>query len=74
MSYHETGERYSNDKHPDFPIGMKFELGNATYVIYRVDDKENCITVISPTKGFSYVELTKLTELLKNGKAKKITK
>ncbi|UGO46128.1 hypothetical protein PQE74_gp045 [Bacillus phage vB_BanS_Chewbecca] len=74
MSYHETGERYSNDKHPDFPIGMKFELSNHTYTIYRVDDVDNCITVISPEKGFLYIELTNLTELFKKGKAKKVTK
>mgnify|MGYP001035351159 CR=1 FL=1 len=74
MSYQETGESYSNDKHPDFPIGMKFELNENIYTIYRVNDITDIITCVSPKSGFQYIGLTKLKELIENGKAKKVTK
>lgn len=73
MTYdHETGERYSNDKHPEFPYGLKFEYEGTLYSIYRTDDISNKITLISKTGGFEYIKLDVLRQLFKEGKAVKV--
>lgn len=70
MTYnHDTGERYSNDNHPEFPISMRFALGNMIFQIYRVDDIGNQITCMSRNWGHSYIKLDKLRELFENGEA-----
>lgn len=66
---HDTGERYSNDKHPEFPVGNNFMLNDTRYSIYRVDDIDNVITCVSKKYGFTYIKLGKLRDLLESGEA-----
>lgn len=73
MTYnHDTGERYSNDNHPEFPYGMKFKIETTLYSIYRTDDIANRVTVISKTGGHQYMKFGVLRNLLESGEAIKV--
>lgn len=70
--YHDTGERYSNDNHPEFPYGMKFKIETTVYSIYRTDDIANRVTVISKTGGHQYMKFGVLRKLFESGEATRL--
>ena len=60
----ELNEPYSVDEFKGLKFGQKFIIDNVEYMVYRLDDKKNEVTLLVKNSGFKYADIDDFLKLV----------
>lgn len=60
----ELYEPYSVDEYKGLKYGQTFIIDGKEHMIYRLDDKENRVTLLIPHSGFKYADIDDFLKLI----------
>ncbi|WP_336769857.1 hypothetical protein [Bacillus bombysepticus] len=65
MLGNEHYEEHSVKEYKGLKFGQKFEIKGVEYMIYRINDLENKLTLIAKSRGFCYIDIDEFIHLTK---------